>query len=147
VKQRGAREDANGKNILHYACRALEVDIVDHALSLDDECADMVTLRTKNPANWTPLMSLCDLTRPKTDSVEFEKKQIAIADMLLDHMTPTALKTQSATDHTFMHSIATRGYDYLVPMVSEYFDKKNTDAVYATQDVKAYKTQNKNILV
>ena len=104
--------DSQGMTPLHAATRMLNVSLVHALLDKCPDMADVASRADRNPAHWTPLMTLADMgkrTHSGSGSADDRRSEI-IAAALVGNMTRDGLNNRAANWATVSHLATSRGH-------------------------------------
>ena len=111
--------DSQGMTPLHAATRMLNVSLVHALLDKCPDMADVASRADRNPAHWTPLMTLADMgkrTHSGSGSADDRRSEI-IAAALVGNMTRDGLNNRAANWATVSHLATSRGHVHILKKV------------------------------
>jgi hypothetical protein len=104
---------------LHAATRMLNVSLVHALLDKCPDMADVASRADRNPAHWTPLMTLADMGKRAhsgSGSADDRRSEI-IAAALVGNMTRDGLNNRAANWATVSHLATSRGHVHILKKV------------------------------
>ena len=105
--------DANGMSPLHAAVKMLNTDLV---WAIIEKCPGLVNVPSRtdrNPAHWTPLMTLCDMPKP----ADGDSRHFQIGASLVHNMSRDALNNRASNWTTASHLATSRGSLHLLKKI------------------------------
>ncbi|CAJ1341167.1 unnamed protein product [Effrenium voratum] len=105
--------DANGMSPLHAAVKMLNTDLV---WAIIEKCPGLVNVPSRtdrNPAHWTPLMTLCDMPKP----ADGDSRHFQIGTSLVHNMSRDALNNRASNWTTASHLATSRGSLHLLKKI------------------------------